>query len=1631
MHCNLTRVICILFLLSVLPFSTSLANYYEDISGGDIPTLHVNFDNCASFGGGSNADYSEFTATKVVNIECSQLSLVGGHVYRDNPEVNLHSCTPGINDTPAMCISAQDTCSYDSSSDKALRFDIMVVPGPDGLGSLDNISFQERAPEEFSFIEGPIGPNDYPTMFALKIHVDGLEVLSLENMATSRDWNLRSFDFEGLSHFLVSDTTIFNVSILPYCLIGNGASMRAWDIDELTITGGCYNIRGGTISTTSNDVLCSLDTESGRVDFDLTGELGDNFSWLLIDENREIIRIFSSPAFHFSNVPTGNYQIFHIAYADDVTGIARGNLIDGITGCFDISNGLSFMNMNVSGGELNVDGSVFTTICTAEDNTEDVIVELSGNLGAGQLYILTDSVNVIIDFQNSDTFNFAGVPSGVCLIYSVSFEGQIMNFSNGFNIADITGCYELSSPVAVIRNFADGGTINSQGLSSVEICNNENDGLVDMSIIGAAGDQSDWIITDEDGVIVLISNAIPLDVSSLPAGLYDIQHVSSSAAVSGITIGENIADLSGCFSVSNTVSLNIMIVNGGMLNLEDGSIQIEICADDGMSDEFGVVLLDAIGDSTAWVITDTTGIILGLPPGPTFDLEGAGEGICLLWNLSFNDMIQGLELGADSDSLEGCLALSNPIIINRLTGENCPDTCMVEGGFIDLFNNNLCVGDGEADIMDADVFGAIGPFSVFILTDTDSTIVSVIDTLPVDLDLLPEGSFNFWHLSSTDALVVDSTLVHINGIDLSCFDLSDPAGFNTIFNNAGLVNLMGGDTTINICVGDSIPDVLVFENSSAATNNYQYVVTDTLNVILALPDTNFVDFENSGTGVCLVYGVSYTGTSFLYNVGDTLELFPTSACYDISNNYIEVIRDNCNMTVNGGSISLVGGAVEYCPGDSTGMTMVDAFVFEVILNGAFGTDFNWVLIDSSNLIIDINSGSPPLTYDLQPPGTYTLYHMASEGIIDGLMIGSSIDSIMGSYALSNTITLNSAPCETEECLVDGGSLDLFTNNVCVSDGEADLVDGDVFNSIGDYSTFLITDIDSIIIGNPASLPINFESAGPGTCLVWHLAANDSIPISMGTHVNNIGGCYDLSSSQAVVRVENFGGMVSTSGVDVIEICVGDSIADVLEFMTTGIGQFYQYIVTDTFNVILGVPDSTIVDFENAGTGTCRVYGLAHNATYNQMPGDTLTVPSIPGSCFDLSENFVEVIRDDSRGPCDPPLPDLSIVLSRVGESSQIFDIKNIGSDTVDVSDYWICKGPGQYFRIGDIVLECGTFNTIMAPGDVNGLNIGVSNTDGELGLYNTDDFTNSDAIIHYVEWGSTGHPRSSVAVAAGLWTTGDFVPAITAGESIYYDEEGILSTDWEEGQTNLCGELPGPPKVVFNRVSDNAQIIDLKNISTDTVDVNDYFIQQGIDVYRIGDLMIECGPLNGVLMPDEIIGVVVIPMSNVDGELALYTSQGNFTFNVMSDYVQWGSAGHGGESSAVFNGIWSPGDFVATFSQPNSIYYDGEGDDAADWEEGTTNFCSGLKAKGDNEIEYSIFPNPAIDQISVDIRQIPEVNCVAEIYNSYGSKILSKEFMNINGNPLLIDLPNAQPGTYFLRIKSNSKVLTKKFLLVE
>ncbi|MEP6794918.1 MAG: T9SS type A sorting domain-containing protein [Saprospiraceae bacterium] len=201
--------------------------------------IHYNLNACVSHnnGDGTDMDYSEFTPLYPEPLSCA--SVTASILHRDPPANNKHSCTNGVNNSVAMCVSSLDTCTYDPGNERSVVFEVTITPAHDTAVQLTGLTFFEQAPVTFNWLSGNSGPNNFPTLYGIRILKNGTEIYRKENITTTNAWTQESYDFTDDILFVTDGPAVFRFELLPYCLTGNGAVVAAWDLDEINITASC------------------------------------------------------------------------------------------------------------------------------------------------------------------------------------------------------------------------------------------------------------------------------------------------------------------------------------------------------------------------------------------------------------------------------------------------------------------------------------------------------------------------------------------------------------------------------------------------------------------------------------------------------------------------------------------------------------------------------------------------------------------------------------------------------------------------------------------------------------------------------------------------------------------------------------------------------------------------------------------------------------------------------------------------------------------------------------------------------------------------------------------------------------------------------------------------------------------------------------------------------------------------------------------------------------------------------------------------------------------------------------------------------------------------------------------------
>lgn len=291
----------------------------------------------------------------------------------------------------------------------------------------------------------------------------------------------------------------------------------------------------------------------------------------------------------------------------------------------------------------------------------------------------------------------------------------------------------------------------------------------------ATGDNATFVITDDAGNILGLPPTLTavegVDFDGAGAGVCLIWYLRYDDGLEGLETGMNANNLSGNFALSNSIEVIRQVPNAG--NISGGPFVFCIDGKEDMVSGITLDASDAVGTNNSWIITDDTGMILGLPPtieaveGVNFD--GAGGGICLIWYIRYEDGLVGLEPGMNANDLQGAFGLSNSLMVTR----NEPNGGTIEGGPFEFTIDDTSDFVTGITLDDTDVSGTN---STWVITDDQGNILGLPPTLEavggVDFNGAGAGICLIWYLRYEDGLTGLETGMNAANLD-GCFNLSN------------------------------------------------------------------------------------------------------------------------------------------------------------------------------------------------------------------------------------------------------------------------------------------------------------------------------------------------------------------------------------------------------------------------------------------------------------------------------------------------------------------------------------------------------------------------------------------------------------------------------------------------------------------------------------------------------------------------------------------------------------------------------------------------------------------------------------------------------------------------------------------
>ncbi len=339
-----------------------------------------------------------------------------------------------------------------------------------------------------------------------------------------------------------------------------------------------------------------------------------------------------------------------------------------------------------------------------------------------------------------------------------------------------------------------------------------------------------------------------------------------------------------------------------------------------------------------------------------------------------------------------------------------------------------------------------------------------------------------------------------------------------------------------------------------------------------------------------------------------------------------------------------------------------------VAEGSVGAFEGFIITDATTNEILASPGATPYDLNGTGSGSCDIRYVRFEGILNGNVIGNTLDDLEGCFALSNPVRIireaadagtiaidieaTGNPNNTTSIAEDGLSAVICIDNV----GDPLVVTHDNPGAENLSYRYVITNEDaSEILNITNSSSIDLSVAGTGTCQIWgwsYRGLADNGASFMGgplSALRAVETCSDVSTMAITVIREaadagtiaididatgnpNNTTSIAEDGLSAV-ICI-DNVGDPLVVTHDNPGAenlSYRYVITnEDASEILNITNSSSIDLSVAGTGTCQIWGWSYRGLADNgasFMGGPLSALRAVETCSDVSTMAITVIRE--------------------------------------------------------------------------------------------------------------------------------------------------------------------------------------------------------------------------------------------------------------------------------------------------------------------------------------------------------------------------------------------------------------------
>lgn len=451
-----------------------------------------------------------------------------------------------------------------------------------------------------------------------------------------------------------------------------------------------------------------------------------------------------------------------------------------------------------------------------------------------------------------------------------------------------------------------------------------------------------------------------------------------------------------------------------------------------------------------------------------------------------------------------------------------------------------------------------------------------------------------------------------------CYSVSK--NFITLYHDlpAGGTITLNGDASNQFICADSKKDQFL---SMTISNNkgglIKYVITDSLGTILEIKNDPILSSSSLQSGICKVFGLTYTGKLSQNAAGKNISNTVLSDdCYAITGNAITIVKKKPYA----GDLVMRTSNNKFCQSDSIAELNIQK-------NNVVSGKQIWVITNESGIVEELVDAK--LIPGRWSRGEKRIYNLSFTGALL-LKAGSKItdQATDDCYDLSKIFIpiLVDNPYPGKLMFSDSSS-HLF---VCAADTPALNIQflqtaHNRFNQL-----FILTNEVGTILSTMDSTKTNLSKQNNGHYRIYAVSYIDNLNYTIGDRLTSIRSdkCLSVGSSfLSITKGDAKAGIVEfeNAGDTLLDCMDSEHSKFKLKNKSVSIGKI-QYIITNDNDTVISIQSDSI-DLKNLSSGIYKIRPLAYTDTFSLLTGKPLSSLIYLSGCIDVSSKPLVVIKD--------------------------------------------------------------------------------------------------------------------------------------------------------------------------------------------------------------------------------------------------------------------------------------------------------------------------------------------------------------------------------------------------------------------